>query len=62
MDLPEQLRQHQTVVDAACRYFYGHNSLCCIVNAQMPLSPGSAPPGSMLLDVPFTGAIDLEPS
>jgi hypothetical protein len=61
-DLPEQLLQHQTVVDAACRYFYGHNSLCCLVNAQMQLTPGTSPAGSMLLDVPFISAIDLEPS
>jgi hypothetical protein len=61
MDLPEQLRQHQTVVDAASRYFRGHNFLCRLVNAQMQLSPGSSPAGPILLDVPFISAIDLEP-
>ncbi len=60
-DLIEQRRQHQTVVDAIFRNFYGHDFLCCLINAQMQLTPSPAPVGSMLLNVPFTSAVDLEP-
>ncbi len=60
-DLLEQRRQHQTAVDVACLNSRGHEFLCCLVNAQMQLTPGPTPIGSMLLDVPFTGSVDLEP-
>jgi hypothetical protein len=60
-DLLEQRRQHQTVVDAIFRNFYGHDFLCCLINPQMQLAPGSAAAGAMLLDVPLPGAVDLEP-
>jgi len=60
-DLLEQRRQHQTVVDAIFRNYYGHDFFCRLVNTQMQLTPGSAPAGSMLLNVPLTGPVDLEP-
>ena len=42
-DLLEQFRQHQTLVNAARRNFYGHNFLRCLVDTQMQLTPGSVP-------------------
>ncbi len=60
-DLIKQRRQHQTIVDTIFRNFYGHDFFCCLVNAQMQFTPGSSTTGAMLLDMPLTGAVDLEP-